>query len=137
MTVIFFRILILKWYSVFLFWESFTVVNFNVIVIHTLIIVIFSCRRSVSDMNTNDQSDIDSVLEGISTQLAQIDSNIGDVNTYLNYPSWCFINLLSLSLGKQILLCCHPQVYLSSLDWPKVMMCLHYLINHSCLNGNV
>lgn len=43
--------------------------------------------RSVSDMNTNDQSDIDSVLEGISTQLAQIDSNIGDVNTYLNYPS--------------------------------------------------
>lgn len=61
--------------------------NFNVLVIHTLIIVIFSCRRSVSDMNTNDQSDIDSVLEGISTQLAQIDSNIGDVNTYLNYPS--------------------------------------------------
>lgn len=109
MTVIFFRILILKWYSVFLFWESFTAVNFNVLVIHTLIIVIFSCRRSVSDMNTNDQSDIDSVLEGISTQLAQIDSNIGDVNTYLNYPSWCFINLLSLSLGKQILLCCHPQ----------------------------
>lgn len=43
--------------------------------------------RSVSDMTTNDQSDIDSVLEGISTQLAQIDSNIGDVNTYLNYPS--------------------------------------------------
>lgn len=38
-------------------------------------------------MTTNDQSDIDSVLEGISTQLAQIDSNIGDVNTYLNYPS--------------------------------------------------
>lgn len=128
MTVIFFRILILKWYSVFVFWESFTVVNFNVLVIHTLIIVIFSCRRSVSDMNTNDQSDIDSVLEGISTQLAQIDSNIGDVNTYLNYPSWCFINLLSLSFGKQILLCCHPQVYLSSLYWPTVMMCLHYLI---------
>lgn len=49
--------------------------------------VLFSFRRSVSDMNTNDQSDIDSVLEGISTQLAQIDSNIGDVNTYLNYPS--------------------------------------------------
>ena len=36
---------------------------------------------------TTDQSDIDSVLEGISTQLAQIDSNIGDVPAYLNYAS--------------------------------------------------
>ncbi|XP_061175113.1 cerebral cavernous malformations protein 2 homolog isoform X2 [Saccostrea echinata] len=43
--------------------------------------------RSVSDMTTNDQSDIDSVLEGISSQLAQIDSNIGDVPAYLSYPT--------------------------------------------------
>ncbi|KAK3090202.1 hypothetical protein FSP39_010017 [Pinctada imbricata] len=40
--------------------------------------------RSISDISTtNDQSDLDSVLDNISTQLAQIDHNIGDVKPYL------------------------------------------------------